>query len=81
MVSPFALAVGGVSPLRFTALTMIGAALWSVSIAGGGYLFGHGLTLVLARAHRYEAEALGFLALAGLLVWLTRVLRERRHAA
>jgi len=40
---PFAVGLSGISWLRFTVLSLIGATVWSCAIASAGYLIGEGL--------------------------------------
>ncbi|MBL8729647.1 MAG: DedA family protein [Planctomycetes bacterium] len=77
-VSPFVIAIGGVSLLRFTVLNVIGAAVWAVAFAGAGYLFGESVRLLLGRVERYELVLFLGLAGAGLAVFVWRTWRARR---
>ena len=45
-ISPIAIGVAGISPLKYSALNIPAAAVWAVSVAGAGYAFAHILTKV-----------------------------------
>lgn len=53
---------------RFVVFNLIGAALWSVLIGGGGYLFGSTLRLLLHNIGHYDAAIMLGL-IAALLAW------------
>jgi membrane protein DedA with SNARE-associated domain len=80
-VSPFVLGLSNVSALRFSVCNVLGAALWSVSFAAGGYVFGEGVEHLLGRVQRYELALFAGLAVVGLVLWLVRIWRRRRAAA
>ncbi len=77
-VSPFVIAVGGVSAVRFTILNVIGAAVWAVAFACLGYAFGETVQRLIGRVQRYELGLFLGLAGAGLLFWTWRTWRVRR---
>lgn len=68
-VLPFAIGMSTISTTRFQVLNLAGALLWSVTIAAGGYLFGHLVERMLGDLHRYEEMLLAVLALGGLIFW------------
>jgi membrane protein DedA with SNARE-associated domain len=81
-VAPFAIGASHRVPrLRFFALNAIGAAVWAVAVAWGGYLFGKTLQLLFEDVQRYETYALIALVILGLVVWVTSLVRRRRRAA
>jgi len=77
-VTPFVIGMSGISSLRFLLLNALGAAGWAVVIGSLGYLFGHGLEIILGDLHRYELEAMAATGVIGGLVWLGSRL-HRRH--
>lgn len=77
MILPFILGMGGMSPTRFLLFNAVGAAIWSVTIGLGGYVFGATLELLLEDLKRFEIETMAALAVIGFLLWLRRLLRER----
>ena len=79
-IIPFAIGLSGVPLRRFFFLNMAGALVWAAVVGTGGYLFGHGLELVLGDLKRYEHLVLGGVAVAGFLVWVFYRFRRRRMA-
>jgi len=75
-VTPFTIGWAGVPPRTFIPLNIVGALVWAVSVSLLGYAFGHALTLVLERAHRYEEWVIVLIAVVGVVAWLVR--RRRR---
>jgi membrane protein DedA with SNARE-associated domain len=78
-VIPFAIGLSSVPFRRFFFLNLAGALVWAATVGTGGYLFGHGLELILGDLERYEHEVMGAVALAGFLVWA--FFRIKRHYA
>jgi membrane protein DedA with SNARE-associated domain len=79
-VTPFAVGAAHVARLRFFTLNLIGAVVWAISFASGGFLFGEAIRLFLDDVKRYELYVLLGLVLVGVLVWLATLIRHRRHA-
>jgi membrane protein DedA with SNARE-associated domain len=79
IMTPFVLAMSPkIKTGRFVVFNAIGAALWSVVVAGGGYLFGHALELVLNDIKRYEVSIMIGAAAIGLGIWLLQRYRGRK---
>lgn len=68
IVGPIVIGMSEVPATRFLTLNLIGAAIWSVVIAGAGFVFGHTLQRLLARVDGYEGFAVGVLVLVALLI-------------
>jgi len=68
-VLPFTIGMSSISTLRFQALNLGGALLWSVTIVAGGYLFGHLVERMLCDLKLYEEILFAVLALGGLAYW------------
>jgi membrane protein DedA with SNARE-associated domain len=68
-VLPFVIGMSSIPALRFQALNLAGAALWSILGAGTGYLFGNAVEVILGDIHQYEKYVLAVIALAGLGYW------------
>ena len=66
--------------VRFGLYTAIGTALWSVLLAGAGYLLGARWHLVSEWVNRYEKAILVLAAMSGVAFVVTRLLRRRRAA-
>jgi len=69
-VVPFVLGMGKISALRFQVLNLGGAVFWSVTVAAGGYLFGHLFERALGDLRYYEEILIAVLAVGGFLFWL-----------
>lgn len=79
IMTPFVL---GMNPRirtgRFFVFNAIGAAIWSIVVAGGGYLFGHALELVLSDIKHYEQVIMIGMAVLGLGLWIFHKYRSRK---
>ncbi len=80
IMTPFVLAMNPrIRTGRFVVFNAIGAAIWSVVVAGGGYLFGHALELILNDIKRYEQAIMIGVAVLGLGLWLFHRYRSRKN--
>ncbi len=79
-VTPFALGASRVPKLKFFILNAVGAVIWAIALAWGGYLFGHAFELFFDDFHRYELYVLAVLVLVGLVIWLATLIHHRRKA-
>jgi len=75
-ITPFVIAVSGVSPTRFLFLNGIGAFLWAVTVGLLGYSLGEVLEAYLQRIKRYEMGIMAAIAAVGLLVWIFHLRRR-----
>ena len=82
-LTPFVLGTADITVLKFFLLNAIGAAIWAVSFASVGYVFGslleNVLTRVIDNVHNAELAILGLAALIALGFWLRKALRNRRR--
>jgi len=80
IMTPFVLAMSPkIKTGRFVVFNAIGAALWSIAVAGGGYLFGHALELVLTDIKHYEVSIMIGTSAIGLGIWLLHRYRSRKN--
>jgi membrane protein DedA with SNARE-associated domain len=79
-VTPFAVGAAHVARLRFFTLNLIGAVVWAISFASGGYLFGEAIRLFLDDVKRYELYVLFALIFVALMIWIITLIRHRRRA-
>ena len=79
-ISPFAIGLCKYPVRRFILLNGLGGIVWAVVVAGGGYLFGNVVEIVLKDARKYEIEVVVLLILVGTGLWAFRRLRQRRAA-
>lgn len=76
LAGPFLLGTTKIPTSRFVAYNVLGAFIWSIVIAGMGWLFGQLVQTLLGTAQRFAAGALlAALVAAALVGWL----RRRRH--
>lgn len=80
IMTPFVLAMNPrIKTRRFVVFNAIGAAIWSVVVAGGGYLFGRALELILNDIKRYEQVIIIGVAVLGLGLWLIHKYRSKKN--
>lgn len=84
-IIPIALGVGRVSGLKFSLLNLLGAIVWSILFAFGGYVFGNAVEYFLGNMKKVEGFfALGLLAIfciAQAAMWWGRKRNERLVAS
>ena len=71
---------GTISAWRFTIFNAIGAAIWVVAIAGGGYLLGSAMQAFLGDMKVYEEWGFGVVVLIGLILLVWHRYRSRKKA-
>lgn len=76
-ITPFVIGASDISTLRFIVLNTIGAAVWAVSFAGAGYLFGEAMESFLGRMHDAQLWILGSIIGIAVLAWVIMRLRRR----
>ena len=79
IITPFVIGMSRVPMLEFAILNITGAAIWATLVVCLGYAFGHAMELWLGDIHRYEMVLLATVFIAGLLVWLVYMARNKRH--
>jgi membrane protein DedA with SNARE-associated domain len=77
-VTPLAAGLSSMPAARFLLLNAVGAAAWSVVIAGAGYVLGHGFVSLLDRARVFEEHAFIAIVLAGATWFVVHALLARR---
>lgn len=80
-VSPFAIGMSGVSPLRFILLNMLASAIWAIVFSTGGYMLGSVLERMIGHVEHYETYFIAVVVGIAMLVSATHLLiiRRRRH--
>ncbi len=76
-VTPFVIGMSGVSYLRYTSLSLIGAGIWATSIGAAGYYFGQAVEAVLGDIKHYELELIAAITVIAALIWLTHFFRRK----
>lgn len=79
-VTPFAIGTSQISRQRFFVLNFIGAAIWAVAVAAGGYYFGHAMRAMFDDLARFELYIFATLVLAAVAIWVIGTIRRRRRA-
>jgi membrane protein DedA with SNARE-associated domain len=69
-VTPFVIGAGGIPPLRFLLLNMIGALAWAITVGVMGYLFGRTFEIIIGDVRRYELWLFVGLGALGAGIWL-----------
>lgn len=75
-VTPFAVGMSGVHPLRYFLLNAIAAAIWAVSFGVVGFLFGKAVEQFLGEYQHWVLVGLVGIALT---IWLVLKFRDRRE--
>jgi membrane protein DedA with SNARE-associated domain len=75
-VTPFVLGMTRMPFLQFLMLNTLSAAAWAALIASLGFIFGHGLELIVGDIHHYEIAIFSLVVVGGLGIWLLRGLRR-----
>ena len=79
MMTPFVIGLDKeIKASRFFILNGIGAAVWSVVIAGGGYVFGYAVGRFVRDIRKYELEALLIVCAVGAGMWAFHRHRRKR---
>lgn len=78
-VSPFAIGMSDVPTRRYLMLNLIGAALWSATVASLGYFVGEAAEALLGQIRRYELGIFAGIAAVGAILWGTNFARRRRQ--
>jgi len=77
-VTPFALGMSGVPPLRFALLNVPAALAWSILIGTLGYQIGAAFQGMLGDLKRFERGLFVAIAAAGAALWIAQWIRRRR---
>lgn len=78
-VSAFVIGTSPVSTFKFVGLNVVGAMIWTVTVAGAGYLFGRAIELIIGEVKRYELVVLAIVALLATIIWLIYLYRSKRN--
>lgn len=81
IMTPFVLALNKkVRTSRFVLLNAIGAAVWSVLISAGGYLFGSAVEIVVRDIRHYQLGLILIVSFIGVILWIVHKYRENRRS-
>ena len=79
-VSPFVIAISGVTRWRFMLLNALSALIWAVIFTSGGYFFGHAMEHLLDGYYGVIMPFLGLASIAGVIAVGYRQLKWRKHS-
>jgi membrane protein DedA with SNARE-associated domain len=77
-VTPLAAGLSSIPAARFVLLNALGATVWSVGVAGAGYVLGHGFMSLLDRARVFEEHAFVAIVLGGASWFVVHALLKRK---
>lgn len=64
---------------RFLIFNGIGALIWTIVVAGGGYLFGHALELIVKEVQHYQLAIMIVLVLVGAGFWIRHTMKRKKN--
>ena len=81
LVTPLILGMDrSIQARRFVLLNGFSALVWSILVAGGGYLFGEAIQVFLPEIRTWQMGILGGLSGLGVMVWTVKRYRNRRES-
>lgn len=76
-ISPFVIGMSDVPIWKFILLNAAGALVWATAVGCAGYLFGHGLEIIIDDIKRYELWIMAAVTLIAAVVFAARHIRRR----
>jgi membrane protein DedA with SNARE-associated domain len=71
IMTPFVIGLDKkVNIIRFSILNAIGAVIWSITIAAGGYFFGYALEGFVKDVKKYEIHVILVISVIGIILWI-----------
>ena len=71
IMTPFVIGLDKqVNVIRFSILNAIGAVIWSITIAAGGYFFGYALEGFVKDVKKYEIHVILVISVIGIILWI-----------
>lgn len=80
-VTPFALGISGITPLRFLILNAIGALAWAILVGVVSYVFGRAIEVIISDIQRYQMWLFVGLGMLAATAWSVRMLLRKRLIA
>ncbi len=78
-ITPFVIGMSSVSTKKFVFLNGVGAMVWAIAVATGGYVFGQALEIFIGKIKHYEVRVFVTVAIFGVLVWSVHFYRQRKR--
>ena len=79
IMTPFVIGLDKqVNVVRFSILNAIGAVIWSITIAAGGYFFGYALEGFVKDVKKYELHVILVIFAIGIILWIIHRYRSNK---
>jgi membrane protein DedA with SNARE-associated domain len=79
MMTPFVIGLDRkVRVIKFFILNAVGAAIWSVAVAVGGYFFGYAVESVVKNVKQYQMYAILVVCIIGTVLWAIHRCRSKK---
>ena len=82
IMTPFVIGLDKkVNIIRFSILNAIGAVIWSITIAAGGYFFGYALEGFVKDVKKYEIHVILVISVIGIILWIIHKYRNDKTSS
>jgi membrane protein DedA with SNARE-associated domain len=82
IMTPFVIGLDKqVNVIRFSILNAIGAVIWSITIAAGGYFFGYALEGFVKDVKKYEIHVILVISVIGIILWIIHRYRNDKNSS
>lgn len=82
IMTPFVIGLDKqVNVIRFSILNAIGAVIWSITIAAGGYFFGYALEGFVKDVKKYEIHVILVISAIGIILWIIHRYRNDKTSS
>jgi len=82
IMTPFVIGLDKqVNVIRFSILNAIGAVIWSITIAAGGYFFGYALEGFVKDVKKYEIHVILVISVIGIILWIIHRYRNDKTSS
>ena len=82
IMTPFVIGLDKqVNVIRFSILNAIGAVIWSITIAAGGYFFGYALEGFVKDVKKYEIHVILVISVIGIILWIIHRYRNNKNSS
>ena len=82
IMTPFVIGLDKqVRVIRFSILNAIGAVIWSITFATGGYFFGYALEGFVKNVKKYEIHVILVISVIGIILWIIHRYRSDKTSS
>jgi membrane protein DedA with SNARE-associated domain len=82
IMTPFVIGLDKqVRVIRFSILNAIGAVIWSITFATGGYFFGYALEGFVKNVKKYEIHVILVISVIGIILWIIHKYRNDKTSS